>query len=128
MQASLPDTASEVIPISGIHTISSCTVSISALTMPGSLSTAYTPCMSPHMNVLWTAASLQRSCGGGARTSWRRCWPGGGLGARGSGALVMALLRANSRLESSHSWNSCSSLKERSEAELKGKVSFDMAP
>lgn len=81
-----------LIPISGVHTISSCTVSIRALTIPGSFSTTYTPFMSPHMKVLWTAVSLHRTWGGGARTSWSRCCLGGGLGAGGSGALVMALL------------------------------------
>lgn len=116
------------IPISGVHTISSCTVSIRALTIAGSFSTAYTPFISPHMKVLWTAVSLHRTCDGGARTSWRRCCLGGGLGARGSGALVMDLLWANARLASSHSWNSCSSLRERSEDEVNGNVSFDMTP
>ncbi|TNN60775.1 hypothetical protein EYF80_029019 [Liparis tanakae] len=64
---------------------------VMALTIAGSFSTAYTPFMSPHMKVLWTAVSLQRTCDGGARTCCSRCCLGG-LGARGSGSLVMALL------------------------------------
>lgn len=40
----------------------------------------------------------------------------------------MVLLWANARRASSHSWNCCSSLSERSEAEVKGNVSLDMAP
>lgn len=83
---------SESAPISGVHIISSLTVSNRALTIPGSFSTVYTPFMSPYMKVLCTAVSLHRIWVAGARTSWRgRCLEAG-LGARGSGALDMDLL------------------------------------
>lgn len=59
----------ESAPISGVHIISSLTVSNRALTIPGSFSTAYTPFMSPYMKVLCTAVSLHRIWVAGARTS-----------------------------------------------------------